>query len=75
MVEILECQGTIDEIVRTRLGIKIDRMSVVLEDPSLNVDPIPIDIAAMEELDDYGAGITEDDIAAIIQGLRQGEGK
>ena len=38
----------IDEIVRLRLGLKIDRMSAVLEDPSLNVDPIPFDSAALD---------------------------
>src|SRR5947209_10444734 len=56
-VDILECRGTIDEIVRARLGIKVDRMGRVLEDPSLNVDPIPFDLTRYDEADDYGAGI------------------
>jgi len=72
VIEILECRSTIDQIVRTRLGFKIDRMSAVLDDPSLSVDPIPFDPARFEESDDYGAGVTEDDIAAIISGLKNG---
>jgi SNF2 family DNA or RNA helicase len=73
-VEILECRSTIDEIVRLRLGLKVDRMSTVLDDPSLNVDPIPFD-PGYDDGDDYGAGIAADDIAAIIHGLKKGEGE
>ena len=74
-VEILECRSTIDEIVRQRLGVKVDRMSTVLNDPSLNVDPIPFDPAEFDEADDYGAGINDDDINALIEGLNKGEGE
>lgn len=73
-VEILECQSTIDEIVRIRVNAKVDRMSAVLNDPSLNVDPIPFDPAEFDEDDDYGAGINDDDVKAIIDGLKKGEG-
>ena len=72
-MEILECRGTIDEIVRMRLGNKINRMSSVLEDPSLNVDPIPYDLTRYDESDDYGAGINYEDIADILNALRKGE--
>ena len=74
-VEILECRSTIDEIVRQRLGVKVDRMSTVLNDPSLNVHPIPFDPAEFDEADDYGAGINDDDINALIEGLNKGEGE
>jgi SNF2 family DNA or RNA helicase len=74
-IEILECKSTIDEIVRLRLGLKIDRMSTVLNDPSLNVDPLPVDPAEFDDADDYGSGINDEDIAAIIEGLRRGEGE
>lgn len=73
-VEIVECRSTIDEIVRLRLGFKVDRMSTVLDDPSLNVDPIPFD-PGDEETDDDFAGITVDDIAAILRGIKKGEGE
>jgi SNF2 family DNA or RNA helicase len=72
-IEIVECRGTIDEIVRTRLGAKVDRMSAVLDDPSLNVDPIPFDVS--DEVEDYGAGFSEDDLGAIVDGLKRGEGE
>ena len=72
MIEILECRATIDEIVRLRLGFKVDRMSTVLDDPSLNVDPIPFD-EIDEDADEDAAGIGIDDIAAIIRGLKLGE--
>ena len=74
-VEILECRSTIDEIVRHRLGLKVERMSTVLNDPSLNVDPIPFDPAEFDEADDYGSGINDEDIAALIEGLTNGEGE
>jgi SNF2 family DNA or RNA helicase len=74
IIEIVECRSTIDEIVRLRLGLKVDRMSTVLNDPSLNVDPIPFDISD-EDTDDDTSGITPDDIAAIIRGLKKGEGE
>ncbi|HJT36747.1 MAG TPA: DEAD/DEAH box helicase [Pirellulales bacterium] len=73
-IEILECRSTIDEVVRSRLGVKIDRMSMALNDPSLNVDPIPFDPTNFDDDDDYGAGINDDDIAALIDGLRDGVG-
>jgi len=75
-IEILECRGTIDEVVRGRLNFKVDRMSAVLEDPSLNVDPILFDPATFDVVDDFGPEIlTGDDIAAIIDGLKKGEGE
>jgi SNF2 family DNA or RNA helicase len=73
-VEIVECRSTIDETVRLRLGFKVDRMSAVLDDPSLNVDPIPFD-PGDEETDEDFASITVDDIKAIIRGLKKGEGE
>jgi hypothetical protein len=72
MIEILECRATIDEIVRLRLGFKVDRMSTVLDDPSLNVDPIPFD-ETDEDADEDAAGISIDDIASLIRGLKLGE--
>jgi SNF2 family DNA or RNA helicase len=73
-IEIVECRSTIDEVVRQRLGFKIDRMSAVLDDPSLNVDPIPFDVLD-DDAEEDAAGITVDDISAIIRGLRKGEGE
>lgn len=74
IIEIVECRSTIDEIVRLRLGFKVDRMSTVLDDPSLNVDPIPFDVPEEDSNDDTDV-ITVDDITAIIRGLKKGEGE
>ncbi|TGS60679.1 ATP-dependent helicase, partial [Mesorhizobium sp. M1C.F.Ca.ET.176.01.1.1] len=43
VIEIVECQHTVDETVRSRLGFKIGQMAAALEDSSLAPDPIPID--------------------------------
>jgi SNF2 family DNA or RNA helicase len=43
IVEILCCPDTIDESVANRLSKKIKLMGEVLDDPDLNVDPIPFD--------------------------------
>jgi len=66
-VVILESVGTIDEVTAVRLSDKIGRMGRVLEDPSLLVEPIPVDIFT-EELDE-NLGITSDDIEAILAHL------
>jgi hypothetical protein len=49
-------------------------MSAVLEDPSLNVDPIVFDPATFDVVDDFSPEIlTGDDISAIVENLKQGE--
>lgn len=64
-IEILECQNTIDELIRSRLELKVDRMSQVLDDPSLNIFA---DMYAYEEDDSFG--IDETDAQLIINYLR-----
>jgi SNF2 family DNA or RNA helicase len=71
-IEIVECQGTVDETVRLRLGYKIGRMAQALEDSSLAPDPIPIDpeeFSSAEEREDAATGLTVDDIRALISDL------
>jgi len=48
-VEILCCPSTIDESVATRLSTKVQMMKDVLDDPGLNIDPIPFDPDNNEE--------------------------
>ena len=43
-IEIVECRGTIDEVVNQRLTIKVATMADALNDTSLNVEAIPYDI-------------------------------
>jgi hypothetical protein len=71
VVEIVECMGTVDETVRTRLGFKIGRMARALEDSSLAPDPIPIDpmAAELDDPDDYATGLEPDDVRALAHDL------
>jgi SNF2 family DNA or RNA helicase len=64
IVEIVECRGTIDEVVRIRLKNKVDKMSQALNDASLNVDVIPYDFEGFGE-DNYD--ITPEDAKAVME--------
>lgn len=68
-VEIVECVGTVDQTVATRLDFKIDAMGRALEDPSLRPDPIPLDPTNIEDADEYVTGLSEDDVAALLRDL------
>lgn len=62
IVEILECEGTIDQVIRDRLALKINTMADALNDPSLKVDAIPYDIEFDEDND-----VTKEDAEAILK--------
>lgn len=61
IVEILECRGTIDEVIDQRLKLKINTMAAALNDTSLNVESIPYDI------DFSSDDMDNDDIQAVIK--------
>lgn len=61
-VEILECIGTIDQVIRDRLNLKINTMASALNDPSLKVDAIPYDIDFNPEDE-----VTKEDAEAILK--------
>ena len=69
IVEIVECSGSVDETVRSRLGFKIGQMAAALEDSSLSPDPIPIDPTddEAEDADEYLTGLQLDDVRALAQ--------
>jgi SNF2 family DNA or RNA helicase len=71
VIEIVECQGTVDETVRTRLGFKIGQMAAALEDSSLVPDPIPIDPtdADAEDPEEYVTGLQIDDVRSLARDL------
>ncbi|WP_200879066.1 DEAD/DEAH box helicase [Sphingopyxis sp. MWB1] len=71
IIEIVECAGTVDETVRTRLGFKIGEMAKALDDSSLAPDPIPIDPVQVgtADVEDYVTGLQVDDIRAIAADL------
>ncbi|HVJ36873.1 MAG TPA: DEAD/DEAH box helicase [Stenotrophomonas sp.] len=69
-IEIVECSGSVDETVQMRLKAKIDAMAAVLNDTSLQIDPIPMDPEAVDEDDDWsGGGMDADDVQALLRDL------
>jgi SNF2 family DNA or RNA helicase len=70
-IEIVECEGSVDETVRERLGFKIGRMAEALEDPSLRPDPIPLDPSDIEDYEEYSTGLAPDDIQALLRDFGQ----
>lgn len=71
-IEIVECEGTVDETVRARLGFKIGRMAEALDDPSLRPDPIPLDPSEIEDYEDYSTGLSPDDIRVLLRDFSMG---
>lgn len=63
VIEIVECLGTIDEVIRSRLDAKIGLMAAVLKDASLNIEPEVIDGNDIEFESD---ALSADDIQALI---------
>ncbi|RJR50712.1 MAG: DEAD/DEAH box helicase [Desulfobacteraceae bacterium] len=67
--DILEARWTIDSRVAKRLKVKIDSMSIILNDPGLAAlayDPLDI-------VEDFPAGIQPEDVEDIIEHLFRGE--
>ena len=60
VVEILECEDTLDEVIRARLNSKINTMATALNDSSLRIDNIPL------EVEENGSGLDDDDVQAIL---------
>ncbi|MDO8930843.1 MAG: hypothetical protein Q7U97_00475, partial [Rhodocyclaceae bacterium] len=71
-IEIVECEGTVDETVRERLGFKIGAMAEALDDSSLRPDPIPLDPSDIEDYEEYSTGLAQEDIQALLKDLSQG---
>lgn len=71
-IEIVECEDSIDETVRERLIYKVNEMAKALDDSSLVIDPIPMDMELDEE-EAVETGIDIDDAKALIESLLRGE--
>lgn len=67
-VEFVECEDSIDQVVRRRLELKVRTMAQALEDPSLSVEISSIDYD--EEAEDYDS-LTTDDAKAVIEGMAE----
>ena len=61
---VLVSNGTIDEVVEQRLGIKLDFMGRVLDDPAVR------ELADLDEEPSFGGGLEQGDLAALIGHLR-----
>src|SRR5690606_22572035 len=70
-VEIVECRGTIDETVLTRLDYKTKQMAMALQDSALGVDPIALDPNDIEDYEDYSIGLREEDIQALLDDFKR----
>lgn len=68
-IEIVECEGSIDETVRARLDLKIGAMADVLQDSSLKPEVVPIDQELLEDYEELSAGLDMGDIQALIASL------
>lgn len=62
-VEFVECEDSVDQVVRSRLELKVRTMAQALEDPSLSVEISSVDYD--EEAEDYDS-LTADDAKAVI---------
>jgi len=65
-IEIVESEGTVDEIVRGRLGLKVALMAQSLNDTSLSIDPLSQVVPDDVEVEDSSLGLDEEDIRALF---------
>jgi SNF2 family DNA or RNA helicase len=72
IIEIVECEETVDETVLERLDYKIKQMAAALEDSALGVDPIALDPNDIEDYDYYSVGLKDEDIQALLRDLEKG---
>lgn len=64
VVEFIECENSIDQVIRERLTHKVNTMAIALNDPSLKVEPSAFDYD--DEDDDDFDNLTTDDAKAVI---------
>lgn len=69
-IEFVECEDSIDQVVRTRLELKVKTMDQALEDSSLSVEISSVDYD--EEAEDYDS-LTADDAKAVIEYFFSGD--
>lgn len=69
-IEFVECEDSIDQVVRTRLELKVKTMAQALEDSSLSIEISSVDYD--EEAEDYDS-LTADDAKAVIEYFFSGD--
>jgi SNF2 family DNA or RNA helicase len=71
--EILIHPNTIDERIETRLTAKVERMQLVLNDFSINVEKEPINFIDEDDADKYeDFGIDHEDIRQLVDSFKNG---
>ena len=68
-IEIIECRETIDETVRERLNLKIEKMAEALRDEGLSPAPIRVDPADLDVQDDNSSGMDREDFMTLLKHL------
>lgn len=69
-IEIVECAKSVDETVDSRLAAKINAMAVALNDTSLRIDPIPMDVQPADDDELPEGELDADDVQALLRDLR-----
>jgi SNF2 family DNA or RNA helicase len=73
IIEIVECEASVDETVRQRLEFKVHKMAEALDDSGLKISSIQMDPDETDEESGNTYGLDEDDLRALIASL--GDGK
>ena len=67
-VEFVECDNSIDQVVRERLTLKVSIMASALNDSSLRVDPNVFEYDDGEtDIDDITNNLSVDDAKAVLE--------
>lgn len=69
-IEIVECAKSVDETVNSRLAAKINAMALALNDTSLRIDPIPMDVQPADDDELLEGELDADDVQALLRDLR-----
>lgn len=69
-IEIVECAKSVDETVNSRLAAKINAMALALNDTSLRIDPIPMDVQPADDDELPEGELDADDVQALLRDLR-----
>ena len=68
-IEIVQCEGSVDETVDHRLRFKVGLMARVLEDSSLCPEPIAIAPEDIDSFDEFSTGLSQQDIQVLLHDL------
>ncbi|MQF69442.1 DEAD/DEAH box helicase [SAR202 cluster bacterium AD-804-J14_MRT_500m] len=73
LIEVFQCKSSVDDTVRQRLSTKMKAMKQALDDPSIQIDPFPIDLSNSEDVEDTTGVIDQSDVDQLINDLQSSE--